>query len=92
MPQTEKIISERDGLSIGVIVALLSTMALGVTWGLRLEARVDVASALISTQDRQREEDLVETRFYTKTLQEVNIRLSRIEGRLGIEDSRQKGK
>lgn len=86
-----KVITEKDGISIGIMLALLGSLAMGVAWAVRLEAQIDGTAAHVSEFEAKRSEDLNTARIYTQTLQEVNVRLSRIEGRLGIEGSRPKG-
>ena len=86
-----KVFGENDGISIGLIIALLTAASFGVSWGLRLESKLEVAVSRISGAEEQRKEDLESTRLYTRTLQEVNTRLARIEGSLGINDGKQKG-
>lgn len=80
-----KPISEQTGISIGVLISLLSCMVLGTTWAVRLEGRMNVSDSRMDYQSERIKSTQDSTEVYIKLLQEVNVRLSRIEGRLGID-------
>lgn len=67
-------ISEKTLLPISFVVVLI----VGIAWIIRLEARVDAAA-----KDSQRLEQKQDE--YNKIVRRVDSRLSRIEGKLGIQ-------
>lgn len=68
-----KLINENTGLSIGLVIALIG----GLFWLTNLWAKADTtAQAVIRIEANQQK--------YTDHLMMINQRLSKIEGRLGV--------